>query len=583
MTTGNATIRFEPNDQPPHLVSAGLAAQIALMNVAWIVITPSIVVRAADGSELFLGWSIFAAMVVCAITTALQAIRYRRIGSGHLLFMGPSAVFMAVSVTAIAEGGPATLTVLIILSSLVQFLLAARLSLLRKIVTPTVAGTVIMLIPVSVMPMGFDLIKAAPEGTTFNGVVYPCCITLFIIVVWGLRAKGLTRLWIPIVAIVIGCIVSSFFGAYKVSEIVSAPWVGLPSLDGWPGFDLSFGPVFWSLLPAFLIVTVIGATETVGDSIAIQNVSRKTAKSPDYRVVQGALNADGVGNLLSGILGTIPNTTYSNSISVVEFSGVAARHVGVWVAIIVVLLALLPKVTAVLLAIPDSVVFAYLLVMFAMLFVVGVKMAVSGGFDYRQSIVVGVSFWVGLGFQNQLIFPDLLSGWLATFLENGMTSGGLCAILLTGILHAGGRRERVRLQLEPACILSLQEFLRSFAERMLWSDEASNRLALVLEEVVTLLIENQSEGNTEATRSLSVTINTNGQTAELEFIASSGRENLSDRVFMLSPIPETPSDQNLSLRIIRHLASTIRHQQYYDTDVVLVTVQGMRRRSDAGK
>ena len=44
--------------------------------------------------------------------------------------------------------------------------------------------------------------------------------------------------------------------------------------DGsWPGLDLSFGPVFWTLLPAFVFVTLVGAIETVGDSIAIQQVS----------------------------------------------------------------------------------------------------------------------------------------------------------------------------------------------------------------------------------------------------------------------------------------------------------------------
>ena len=80
------------------------------------------------------------------------------------------------------------------------------------------------------------------------------------------------------------------------------------------GLNLTPGVEFWALLPAFIIVTMVGAIETVGDGIAIQQVSRRRPRATDFRVVQGALNADGVGNLLSGLMGTLPNTTYSSSL-----------------------------------------------------------------------------------------------------------------------------------------------------------------------------------------------------------------------------------------------------------------------------
>ena len=53
---------------------------------------------------------------------------------------------------------------LIVVSSLFQFLLAARLSLLRRIFTPTVTGTVIMLIAATVMPIIFVSLNDVPEG-----------------------------------------------------------------------------------------------------------------------------------------------------------------------------------------------------------------------------------------------------------------------------------------------------------------------------------------------------------------------------------------------------------------------------------
>lgn len=108
-------------------------------------------------------------------------------------------------------------------------------------------------------------------------------------------------------------------------------------------------------LPAFVVATVVGAVETLGDGIAVQRVARRTPRATDFRIVQGAINADGVGDLLSGLMGTMPNKTYSTSIALTAVTGVAARRVGVFVGGAFVVVAFCPKVTALLIAIPGSV------------------------------------------------------------------------------------------------------------------------------------------------------------------------------------------------------------------------------------
>ena len=90
-----------------------------------------------------------------------------------------------------------------------------------------------------------------------------------------------------------------------LSGVSEAAWVGIPD-QPWPGLDLSFDVAFWTLLPSFVIVTVIGALETYGDGIAIQDISSRQIKTTDFRVVQGAVNADGLGNFLSGLAGGYP-------------------------------------------------------------------------------------------------------------------------------------------------------------------------------------------------------------------------------------------------------------------------------------
>ena len=189
---------------------------------------------------------------------------------------------------------------------------------------------------------------------------------LSLVVAIALKSSGSLRLWAPVIGVVAGSIVAAGFGLYDFDQVSDASWVGVPD-GGWPGFDVSFDAAFWSLLPAFVIVTIIGAVETIGDSVAIQRVSWRNPRAVDYRVVQGAVAADGTGNLLSGVAGTVPNTTYSTSVSITELTGVAARRVGVAIGVIFIMLAFLPKFLALVLAIPDAVVAAYVTVLMALL------------------------------------------------------------------------------------------------------------------------------------------------------------------------------------------------------------------------
>ena len=308
------------------------------MIVAPIVLTVVIVFRIADQPSDYLSWGVFAALIISGITTVLQAVRVGRIGAGHVLIMGTSGAFIAVCVAALVKGGPATMASLIIISSFFQFLLAARLSLLRRIFTPVVSGTVIMLIAVTVMPIIFDSLTDVPDSSSSVAAPIAAFATLATVVVLVLRAPSSWRLWSPVIGIAAGCIVSIPFGIYDVQQILDAPWIGVP-FSSWPGFDLSPGVDFWALLPAFIMVTIVGAIETIGDGVAIQRVSNRRQKATDFRVVQGALNADGVGNLLSGLMGTLPNTTYSTSISLAEVTGIAARRVGIIIGVIFLVLA----------------------------------------------------------------------------------------------------------------------------------------------------------------------------------------------------------------------------------------------------
>ena len=71
--TSSKTLRYEPDEKPPHALSFGLGFQHAALCIAGVVLTPVIVIRAAGGGEPYLSWAIFAALAVSGLTTVLQA------------------------------------------------------------------------------------------------------------------------------------------------------------------------------------------------------------------------------------------------------------------------------------------------------------------------------------------------------------------------------------------------------------------------------------------------------------------------------------------------------------------------------
>ena len=568
----NKNIRYEPGESPPHLLSVGMGLQATAVLIAPIVVTVAIIVRSANQPESYLTWAVFAAVVISGAITILQSVRVGRVGSGYILFMGTSPTFLVVCILAMESGGPAMMATLIVVSSACYFLLAAQLSMLRRVITPLVSGVVIMLLAAMAAPIVFKMLTGVPDSTP--GVASPLivAVTLGVIVPLALRAPKALQLWAPIIGVAVGCAASALFGLYDYQRVLDAAWVGLPGM-AWPGLDLGLDAEFWALLVTFALVSLVSALETVGDGVAIQQVSLRQPRATDFRVIQGALNADGLGNLLSGFAGTIPNTTYSSSIPLISLTGVAARRVGVYAGGILILTAFFPKIPALLLAMPAPVVGAYVTVFIALVFVEGLKTVVKDGLDQQKTLIIGMAFWLGIGFEYKFIFPELLSGSLGTLLGNGMAVGGVVAIVLVQFVGlTSRRRRRIRVDLNPSALPQIDEFLRAFATQIHWNKTSTDRLRSAGEETLASLVQGEDESING--RRLVVGVRLVDGMAELEFSAVSGDENIEDRLAYLPEQPEIEDERETSFRLLRHYASSVRHQKYHNTDIVTVQVEG---------
>ena len=576
----NENILYQPDESPPHLASLGHGFQMIMGMLAMMAATTSIIARAGGQPDSYLSWIFFTALAVCGLGAILQTVRVWRFGSGYALSVITATPFIAVCITALLAGGPAMLSSLIAVSALVQFALISRLSLLRRIITPAVAGTVLMLVAATVISVVLGRLPDTPEGTPQAAAPIIASVTLVVVLGIRLFASGVWQQWGPILGILAGCVLAVPFGVYDLQNLIDAPWIGIPPIV-WAGFDFSLGTAFWALLPGFVIVNLAVSINSISDTVAIQQAAWRRPLATDFRVVQGAHNLVMLTNLLAALLGTLPNMIGASNSARVSLTGVAARRVGVYAGAILIMVAFSPKIIALVVAIPRPALVAFMVVLMAMLFVQGMSIVFRDGVDPRKAAAVGVSLWMGIGFQHQQIFPDILSGTWETLLSNGMTTGSVSIILLTMLMDmTSSRRKRLKVDLDQSALPAIDAFLSEFAAKAGWNEASTGRLRSAGEETLSSMMpqEDAQEDDNAANGKQSLTIRAHrgDRKIELEFMATAEGDNLEDKLAYLSEQPEIQDEREFSFRLLRHYASSVQHRKYHNIDIITVEVEGSR-------
>ena len=140
---------------------------------------------------------------------------------------------------------------------------------------------------------------------------------------------------------------------------------------------------------------------------------------------------------------------------------------------------------------------------------------------------------------------------------------------------------RFQSQLHVDALPGLNEFMAKFAARRGWNTEMKDRLSAVAEETLLTLapLDLEGKGDTRDERRLVVLASSDGPVADLEFIGGGNGENIEDQVRQLQQYDsETPVEHELSLLLLRSFASSVRHQQFYDTDIITVRVEPPKER-----
>ncbi len=320
------------------------------------------------------------------------------------VFLASSFAFIAPIQIGIKEFGiNATLGGLVSVG-LVYLILAGLVKLrgtavIEKYLPPVVTGPVIMVIGLKLAPVAVSMTKNfSGSGDVQWQAVLIAVIALITTILVVLLGKGMLGL-IPIfMGIVVGYIVSIFFGAVDFTPVKEAAWFSIPWVSaiengayGLPVFDIA---AILFILP----VAIAPAIEHVGDVVAISSVTGK-----DYVEDPGlhrTLAGDGIATSIAAFLGGPPNTTYSEVTGAVALLKIFDPILMRIAAIAAIALAFLGKLGAILKTIPVPVMGGIMVLLFGMIAAIGISTLIRNKTDLgkaRNLVIVAVILVFGIG------------------------------------------------------------------------------------------------------------------------------------------------------------------------------------------
>ncbi|MFW5976403.1 MAG: uracil-xanthine permease family protein [Bacillota bacterium] len=249
--------------------------------------------------------------------------------------------------------------------------------LLQKIFSPVVYGSMIALIGLTLVNTGLDMASS-------NWAL--ALITLFTAAFLMVFTRGIPNLFSILIAVGIGYAVALVTGnvSFETASLFRIPAFQMPEVN-------------WAAAIYMLPFALAPTIEHFGDIFAISEAAEKPYyESPG---IHRTMLIDGIGTMMS-LLGSVPNTTYSEGVSAVNLLDIkddtVSRNAGIW-ALVFSFIGLL---SAFLNSIPEGVIGGVMVILFGSIATIGFKSFVREKVDFnnaRNILIASTMFVFGLG------------------------------------------------------------------------------------------------------------------------------------------------------------------------------------------
>lgn len=431
------------NDRPAPFVSF-LAALQHLLAIIVPIVTPGLLICLALGvsreeTNMILSMS----LVISGVATFLQCKKVGPLGAGLLIVQGTSFNFIGpiigIGSAMVAAGTPvnqvmAAIFGVVIAGSFIEMGVSRILPWIKTLITPLVTGIVVLLIGLTLIKEGLISMGGgyqAMQDQTFassDNLIMSCTVLAIIILLNRIQV-----IWIKssaiLIALIVGYILAGFMGHLNFSGLNETPLVQIPMPMH---FGLSFS---WSLFIPMAFIYLVTSLEAIGDITATSKISNQAVNGPQWmQRIKGGVLVNGANSLLAGLFNTFPSSVFAQNNGVIQLTGVASRYVGIWIAVLLILLGLFPAVAGIIQAVPQAVLGGAVMVMFGAVAASGINILSGIHLDRRALLIIAISLALGLGVAQVPQILEHLPELFKNIFSSGVATGGLAALILNIVL-----------------------------------------------------------------------------------------------------------------------------------------------------
>jgi len=249
---------------------------------------------------------------------------------------------------------------------------------LNIVFPPAAMGAIVAIIGLELIPVAAQMagwISDGSEGWTPNAKQIAVSVTtLLIIMIGSVVFRGFMKIIPILTGFVLGYLLAWALGLPDFSGVAEADVLALPTFTT-PQWD---GSAILTILPAAFVVIA----EHIGHLLVTEKiVERDITRNPG---LHRSLLGNGLSTILSGFVGSTPNTTYGENIGVMTLTRVFSVFVIGGAAVLAILLAFLGKLSALIAAVPNAVLGGVSLMLFGVIAAAGIRMLIDTKVDYGK-------------------------------------------------------------------------------------------------------------------------------------------------------------------------------------------------------
>ena len=399
-------------------------------------VTPSIIIAGAAGFAFGGADMVFLiqmAMLFAGVATLFQTIGFGPVGARLPVMQGTSFAFVPIMISIVKSSGIAALFGAVLVAGVFHAALGAIIGRIRHWFPPLVTGMVITAIGLYLLPVGIKYAAGGAADFQMNNPAWGdfsrwglALVVILVALGFKFFTRGIASSAAILLGLVAGYLVGIATGAVNFGGVANAAWVTIPTPFKY-GIEFSGVAIF-----GMCLISIVSAIETVGD---ISGIAKGGAgREATDKELAGGTYADGIGSAIAGVFGGLPNTSFSQNVGLISMTGVMSRSVVTLSALLLIACGLIPKVGAVVAAMPISVLGGGGVLMFGMVLSAGVSMLSSVNWSRRNMMILATSMSVGLGLQQVPKSMQHLPDWLEMLAVSGLLPVAVLAVVLNLVL-----------------------------------------------------------------------------------------------------------------------------------------------------